>query len=228
MRTYKDIQYNLRKSERKTASFYIERDGQVSLLVPNSLEDHQIEELIEKKRKWIYTGLAEWKDLNAAHVHRTFVNGQGFLYLGRSYRLKIVEEQDEPLRLLNGYFSLSRNSLNEHTDEVFKLFYRERGLDLIPSRVGQFQKSMGVSTGRVQIRELGNRWGSCSQTGNLNFHWKCLMAPLSVIDYIVVHELVHLKHPNHSTAFWSEVEKIMPDYADRKEWLRVNGAGLAV
>ena len=228
MRTYKDIEYSLRKSSRKTSSIYIERDGQVSLLVPETLADHQVEELIESKRRWIYTNLAEWSDLNATRVQRTYVNGQGFLYLGRSYRLKIVEEQDEPLKLINGYFCLRRDNQNEHSEKVFRKFYRTKGLKLLPQRVAKYQSSMGVSPNIIRVQELGNRWGSCSKLGNVMFHWKCLMAPLSVIDYIVVHELAHLKYPNHSSAFWNEVDKTLPDHRNRESWLRENGAGLAI
>ena len=121
MNTYKDIQYTLRRSDRKTASIYIERDGEVSVLVPESLNDSQIEELIESKRRWIYTGLAEWQDLNSTRVRREFVSGEGFLYLGRSYRLQIVEEQDVPLKLKDGYFCLrSSDGQREDGFNVFK------------------------------------------------------------------------------------------------------------
>ena len=106
MRTYKDIQYTLKRSQRKTASIYVERDGQVTVLVPRELTDRQVDELLESKRKWIYRNLAEWHDLNATRVEREYVNGEGFLYLGRSYRLKLVTDQDEPLLLKDGYFCL--------------------------------------------------------------------------------------------------------------------------
>ena len=96
--TYKDITYSLKKSNRKTASIYIERDGSVSVLVPKTLKKSDVEELIEKKRKWIYRNLAEWQDMNAARIRRQYVSGEGFLYLGRSYRLKLVDDQPERLR----------------------------------------------------------------------------------------------------------------------------------
>ena len=86
----------------------------------------------------------------------------------------------------------------------------------------------GVSPVRVVVKELGNRWASCSAAGEIAFHWKCMMAPQTIIDYIVVHELCHMHHLDHTDAFWNEVDKVMPNYAERKEWLRVNGAGLDV
>ena len=85
-----------------------------------------------------------------------------------------------------------------------------------------------MSATSVDVRELGNRWASCSKTGALAFHWKCMMAPQTIIDYIIVHELCHFHHRDHTEAFWNEVDKAMPDYRERKEWLRKNGAGLDV
>ena len=127
MRTYKDIEYSLVRSRRKTASIYIERDGQVSILVPDKLTDRQIEALLESKRKWIYKNLAEWQDLNARKVHRDYVNGEGFLYLGRSYRLKLVSDLAEPLMLKDGYFCLRTNNGSlPDADAAFKAFYRPR------------------------------------------------------------------------------------------------------
>lgn len=227
MKTYKDIQYTLHRSDRKTASIYIERDGKVSVLVPTTLDDSQIEELLESKRRWIYSGLAEWQDLNATRVQREFVSGEGFLYLGRSYRLQIVEEQDVPLKLKDGYFCL-RSSDGKGGDgfSVFKEFYRDKGRQRIPERVELYQDQIGARPELIRVCELQNRWASCSPNGTLSFHWKCMMAPLTVLDYVVVHELAHLTHPNHTEAFWNEVDKLLPDYRERKEWLRANGAGM--
>ena len=227
MRKYKDIQYTLQRSNRKTASIYIERDGQVAVYVPEDLSKAQLEELLESKRKWIYRNMAEWHDLNATRVQREYVNGEGFLYLGRTYRLKLVEDQVHPLMLKDGYFCLrADNGSVPDADAAFKEFYREKAKRRIPERVAFYEDRMGVESKAVKVIDLKNRWASCSPGGNVNFHWKCMMAPPTVLDYIVVHELVHVIHPNHTDAFWNEVDKVMPDYGDRKEWLRVNGAGM--
>lgn len=115
-----------------------------------------------------------------------------------------------------------------NADQAFREFYRLKGKEKIPERVEFYQNRMGVSTGSIRVMELKNRWASCSPSGNLNFHWKCMMAPLTILDYIVVHELAHLLHANHSDAFWNEVDKVLPDYADRKEWLRIQGSKLTL
>lgn len=227
MNIYKDIDYNLSTSDRKTASIYIERDGSISVLAPNSWDQSQIETVLERKRAWIYRGLAEWEDLNATRVTREFVSGEGFLYLGRTYRLRMVEKQSKPLILKNGYFYLRTDALAKPT-ETFKEFYRTKGQDKLKDRVNYYKTKMGVEPGEVRVMELQNRWASCSENKNLNFHWKCLMAPLSNIDYIVVHELAHLKYKNHTEMFWGEIDKVMHDYRDRKNWLKQYGAGISI
>jgi predicted metal-dependent hydrolase len=94
--------------------------------------------------------------------------------------------------------------------------------------VAYFAPKAGVVPARCTVRGLGARWASCSPQGNLAFHWKCMMAPPKIIDYIVVHELCHFHHLDHSQAFWNEVDKLLPDWQERKEWLRKNGAGMDV
>lgn len=226
-RTFKDIAYTLIRSRRKTASIYIERDGTVSVLVPEELTNRQIEDLLESKRKWIYRSLAEWQELNARKVQRDYVNGEGFFYLGRSYRLKLVPDQTKPLILKDGYFCLrSANRSIRDADAAFREFYRAKGAVWIPPRVAYFQTKLDVEPKAIKVIDLKHRWASCTPSGNLNFHWKCMMAPLTILDYIVVHELAHLIYPNHTAAFWSQVDKVMPGFEERKHWLRDNGAGM--
>ena len=99
----------------------------------------------------------------------------------------------------------------------------ERAKRIFPERTAYFAKRMGVDYGRITIREQKTRWGSCSSKGNLNFNWKLILAPPEVLDYVVVHELCHLKEMNHSKAFWDEVGKVMPEYETYKLWLKENG-----
>jgi|TARA_R100000501_G_C2624868_1_gene118191 hypothetical protein len=225
MPEYKDISYALKRSKRKTSSIYIERDGSISVMVPENLSDTQVEDMLEKKRFQIYKHLADWEDANYNRVYREFVSGEGFYYLGRSYKLEIVNDQEVPLKLKNGSFRLRKKDLPK-AKEVFKEFYREKGKAKILERVKFWQEKIDVSPKEVKIMELQNRWGSCTPQGNVNFHWKTIMAPLTIIDYIIAHELTHLIHPNHSEAFWNELDKVMPDYHRHKSWLKLNGAGM--
>lgn len=228
----KDIAYEVLRSQRTTADIVIERDGRVLVRAPKSIPDGRIEDMIEAKRYWIYKNLAEWRDLNATRVLREYRNGEGFLYLGRSYRLLLVADQDEPLLLKNGRFCMQRDLVDKGeiaaAKAAFRDYYIARGIERIRQRVDYYAPKVGVAPRDVAVRELGNRWASCSPNGNLAFHWKCMMAPQTIIDYIVVHELCHFHHLDHTDAFWNELDKVMPVYGERKEWLRVHGAGLDV
>lgn len=228
-RRVKDIEYELlRSSDRKTADIVIERSGHISVRAPEHLSEEQADAVVEKKRLWIYRNLAEWRDLNATRVVREWVNGEGFLYLGSSYRLLLVQEQAELLKLKDGRFCLRRNIVENGGEEaakrVFEKFYTEKGSERIKKRVAYFAPKVGVSPSSIQVKEIGYRWGVCTSDGRLSFHWKCMMATPKVIDYIVVHELCHMRHRDHTEEFWNEVDKMMPDFYERKIWLRVNGA----
>lgn len=226
------LTYEVIRSRRSTADIIIERDGSVLVRAPEWANDEEIANIVASKHYWIYQGLAEWRDLNATRMLREYKNGEGFLYLGRAYRLLLVMDQDDPLQLRNGRFTLRRDLVErgeiDAAKVAFRDFYIARGLERIRQRVKYFAPKVGVTTPAVDVRELGNRWASCSATGALAFHWKCMMAPQTIIDYIVVHELCHFLHRDHTDMFWNEVDKVMPDYRERKEWLRNNGAGLDV
>lgn len=228
----KDITYEIVRSLRATADIVIERDGRVLVRAPESIPDERIDDIVEAKRYGIYKNLAEWRGLNATRVLREYRNGEGFLYLGRSYRLSLVSDQSEPLLLKNGRFNLRRDLVDQGEIAAARIAFRDyyiaRGQERIFKRVAYYAPKVGVCPQAIDVRELGYRWASCSPSGNLAFHWKCMMAPQTIIDYIVVHELCHFHHLDHSEAFWNEVDKVLPSFAERRAWLNKNGAGFDV
>lgn len=227
-----DITYDVIRSRRSTADIIIERDGSVVVRAPEWADDEQVASIVKSKHYWIYQGLAEWRDLNATRVLRAYKNGEGFLYLGRAYRLLLVSDQDDALQMRNGRFTLRRDLVEQGAiaaaKTAFRDFYVAKGLERLRRRVGYFAPKVGVEPAGIEVKELGLRWASCSPGGKLSFHWKCMMAPQTIIDYVVVHELCHFHHRDHTDAFWNEVDKVMPDFRERKEWLRKHGAGLDV
>ena len=230
-RRVRDIDYHLLQgTNRSTTDIVIERNGSIVVHPPMGYTPEQVDAVVESKRMWIYRNLAEWRDLNTTAVVREWVNGETFLYLGRAYRLSLVSEQDCDLKLKEGRFCLNRNLIDnggvDAGHKAFEAYYSNKGLDRISDRVKYFAAKVGVQPKSVKIKDMGYRWASCSKNKDLTFHWKCMMAPLKIIDYIIVHELCHIHHLNHSDAFWNEVDKILPDYLGRKEWLRKNGASL--
>lgn len=228
----RNLAYDVIRSRRATADVIIERDGSVLVRVPESAGDDQVANIVESKLYWIYQGLAEWRDLNATRVLREYRNGEGFLYLGRAYRLSLVSDQVDALELRSGRFTLRRDLVEQGeiaaAKAAFRDFYVAKGSERLRKRVDYFAPKVGVEPAGVEVKELGLRWASCSARGKLSFHWKCMMAPQTTIDYVVVHELCHFHHRDHTDAFWNEVDKVMPDFGERKEWLRRNGAALDV
>lgn len=229
LRQVRDIQYHLLPgAERKTTDIVIERNGLITVRPPIRMTPEQADETVLSKRMWIYRNLAEWSDLNATRIVREWVNGESFPYLGSYYSLQLVNEQHQPLILKNGRFYLLRSVIDEGGKEAaqqsFENFYINKGISRIKNRVKYFANKVGISAGKVQVKDMGYRWASCLKNGDINFHWKCMMAPLTIIDYIVVHELCHLHHRDHSLQFWNEVDKVLPDYQERKNWLKSRGA----
>lgn len=232
-RQVRDIEYILLPgTERKTTDIVIERNGVITVRPPINLSPEMADAVVDSKRMWIYRNLAEWKDLNAAAVAREWVNGETFLYLGRAYRLSLDSDQVADLQLKEGRFCLSRDLIEKEgpvaARQAFESYFTEKGLERFFRRAAYFAPKVGVKIQGIKVKEMGFRWASCGINGVLNFHWKCMMAPAKIIDYIVVHELCHLHQTNHNDAFWNEIDKIIPDYRERKEWLRKFGASLEI
>ncbi|MEM1145243.1 MAG: SprT family zinc-dependent metalloprotease [Pseudomonadota bacterium] len=232
-RRVRDIEYQLLPgTDRKTTDIVIERDGKVVVRPPAAYTPEQIDEVVDAKRMWIYRNLADWRDMNATAVMREWVSGETFLYLGRSYRLILVSDRGPDLQLKDGGFRLQRRLIEKGgvsaARKTFERYFTEKGHQRFASRTGYFASKVGVKVRDIKVRDIGYRWASCSHSGVLNFHWKCMMAPPKIIDYIVVHELCHLHHRNHADAFWNEVDKVLPDWRERKQWLRQRGATLDI
>lgn len=232
-RRVRDIDYVLLPgSDRKTTDIVIERDGVITVRPPADYSPEMVDAVVESKRLWIYRNLAEWKDLNKTSIKREWVNGETFLYLGRTYRLSLVSGQVPNLQLKEGKFFLNKSLLEKAGSvgarQAFERYFTEKGLERFGNRVSYFAPKVGVEIKGIKVKDMRFRWASCGINGILNFHWKCMMAPAKIIDYIVVHELCHMHQSNHNDAFWNEVDKVMPDYKQSKEWLRLHGASLDI
>lgn len=165
---------------------------------------------------------------------RQFVDGAGFPYLGRSYRLLLVPDQDVPVKLTGGRFRMRRAAVERgevggraeatETAEAHMIrWYSTHARPWLTARVERYAGRIRVMPGGLTVRDLGYRWGSCGKGGRLYFHWKTILLPPRLIEYVVVHELVHLREPHHDAMFWRRVERVIPDWAERREALREVG-----
>jgi predicted metal-dependent hydrolase len=209
------------RTKRKSIALIVQRDGRLVVRAPIDATDEQILTVVQKKNGWIHSKQEAVLSTYPQVVEKEFVNGEGFWYLGTSYRLRIVDDANHPLEL-DTYFLLDRYVL-PHARDVFTAWYKGRALLVISERVAWYAAKNGINYKQVKITSAQTRWGSCSAKGTLSFSWRLVMAPVPVIDYVVVHELVHLLEKNHGRAFWAKVKAIMPDYKQKIEWLDING-----
>jgi len=206
----------------KSATIKVE-DGSVSVVVPKDLADDKIAKLLTKKNRWIKEKLAIHA-LTPKGCDRQLVSGECLPYLGRNYRLKVTQGEFEPVKLSNGYFTIRVESDDpELIRTSLTDWYQQHAESKLQEKAKRYADIIGVTYSSVGIKLYKRRWGSCSADGNIDFNWQIIMAPNRIVDYVVVHELCHLIHHDHSPKFWKQVEKVMPDYASSKEWLKVNG-----
>ncbi|MFN8412009.1 MAG: SprT family zinc-dependent metalloprotease [Anaerolineales bacterium] len=208
------------RAKRRTIALIIERDGSLTVRAPKRASLGAIEQFINEKSNWILRTRERLKAI-VASPQKQYINGEQFLYLGNLYELSLVPPQRPALKFESG-FTLGK-SAQPHGEAVFIKWYKEQAFQVISERVMNYSKQYGFSPKRVKISSARTRWGSCSPDGTLNFTWRLIMAPLPVVDYVVVHELVHLNIKNHSPKFWKAVEMIMPEYKTHRKWLRENG-----
>ena len=209
-------------SNRKTMQLTVDRDCSLLLTAPPFVKDDVLEGFVRSKLSWVYQKLAEKSLMQKTIRPKKFVQSEGFLYLGRSYRLNLVDDQDTPLKFYHGRFHLSTSHI-EHARKLFIDWYVAKGVKWLEAKANEFKNRLGVEYSSVKVRDLGYLWGSCGKGQVLYFHWKTILLPAKIAEYVVVHELSHLIEPSHSADFWLCVERAMPDYKERKKWLAEHG-----
>jgi predicted metal-dependent hydrolase len=214
------------RSRRKTLAIEVTQDARLIVRAPLRMPKDDIMDFIQKKNRWIEQKRQKAEERLMMQVQKEFVDGEKFLYLGDAYRLSIAEYDGRPLSF-NGSFRLSRAHI-ENARELFVDWYRKKAYDKIKERLERYSDMSGIKYNIIRITNARKRWGSCNSRGNVHFSYRLIMAPLPVVDYVVVHELVHIEEKNHSSRFWQKVERILPDYRGRRAWLRNNGSLLVL
>ncbi len=213
------------RSKRKTLALVVKGDGSLIVRAPMRTPKVRIKEFVTQHYSWIEKTREKMQSLGVP-PSRQYVPGEQFMFLGQSFPLEIVTDQKETL-ILNGSFRLAE-SASKHAKSVFEHWYRQQARKIINERVNTYANGYGFQFQGVKITSAKTRWGSCSVKGSLNFSWRLILAPLEQVDYVIVHELVHTVHHNHSERFWKKVEDIMPDFKERQKWLRKHGPRLMV
>jgi len=225
----KQIAYEIiRGNRKKTVSVHVGLDA-MTIRAPKRLSEENILMIMQKKAQWIINRQERIKRESQLHPPKEFVSGESFLYLGRQYRLKVLRSANgcnSTCHLINGRFQvkITNNAHGEGAkaavEKILINWYKKHAEKKINERLPYLALKLGKQPTIVQIKDQKHRWGSCSLSGVIRFNWKIIMAPVSVMDYLITHELCHLIYPNHSTSFWEKVQTIIPDYKIKRNWLK--------
>ena len=227
------IPYLIRRSPRRgTVSVAVEPSGQVVLTAPPVTPIERLDRVVRQKARWIVERTRRTGELRRP-PEREFISGETFLYLGKHFRLRVESAADpRPARLLRGWLvvtTASHRTGPARSRDVRKQlvhWYRAHALDHLRDCSLGWSAKLRMRPRDVLVRDPQRRWGSCDASGALRFSWRIVQAPSRLIDYVVVHELVHLRHRTHTPQFWSELGRSIPDYEALRERLRVLGPSL--
>ena len=229
------VEYTVRHSRRaKRIIVKFSLENGLEVVYPQGTERPAAEEVLRAKSRWIIANIRRARDENTGRFHRTYAEGELFLIRGEPMPLKLSTSAElvEPTARLSGNgFEVSVPPGPADPDRV-KLraavlhFYRKLASEYLPPRVAELAAEYSFTYNRLRIKNQKTRWGSCSAKGNINLNLRLMMAPVDAIDYVIFHELCHLKELNHSPKFWLLVESHCPAYRKLKAWFEQNRAQL--
>jgi len=208
------------RSKRRTVALIVESDGSVTVRAPLRLLERAIREFVEKHVDWVEKKRAEIRAIVPIRS-KQYQSGETFLYLGKEYSLEVVAVQNKKL-ILDERFKIAESAL-KNAELVFQNWYRQQAKQWIVERVKHLAELHQLHYEKVKITSARTRWGSCSPKNTLNFSWRLMLTPPEMIEYVIIHELAHTIHHNHSKRFWKLVEKLLPDYKARRKQLRQYG-----
>lgn len=238
------INIHIVRSKRKTVCLSVNKDGSVTIKAPRLYPtDKELANFVEQKADWILKQRERQQEREDMKLVRRFETDYSFPYLGEERLVEMqnakktsIAFQDEKIIIKTPYCDALQNDYeaNENKTAIEKLkndlkkWYKKQAFAYVSKRVEYYQNIIGVTVTSVSIKSRKSQWGSCDSNGNLTFCWRLVMARPEAIDYVVIHELCHRKHMDHSPAFWNEVQKYMPDFKKQKQWLEENSVNLNI
>ena len=207
----------IRTDRKKTASIRL-RDGQVQIVVPRRMSQRRIDDILQEKAGWIRRAVLR-DACRPRYQPKVFRPGEIFTYLGRDYALNPIPEKLDWPRLDGDRLLVSTGASADIQTQV-RAFYVHAASRYLPDRTADIAPMMQADPASITIKHYKARWGACNTRGEIFYNWRIIIAPAAVVDYVIVHELAHLHHHNHSRDFWSCVEATMPDYKVHKAWLK--------
>jgi hypothetical protein len=224
------ISYLIKRSSRaKHVRLEVRQETGLTVVIPSSYRIKQLPVLLESKGSWILDKLTKYGQVQSVPDKKEIKSGDTIPYLGRD--LEVVKQQNHrntnSIKLERNRLVVSIGSASSRLNLILEQWYRLQAAKLIKERVDKLSARLGLTYNRIIIRGQKTRWGSCSYKGNLSFNWKLIMAPEPVIDYVVIHEIAHLKEMNHTKRFWELVAEHCPRWREHRKWLKDHEKELA-
>ena len=226
-------EYTVRRSPRaKKVRLRVDLDGSVTVVVPARTRITGHDDFVRRHADWVRRQQERFAGLRS-QARPLSADGEGTVqYRGRAVPVTIQPSADGRIsvRYDGEAFTVRRPEIatDEHVRTIFRVWFRQVARPLFEARVMALNEITGYNWQRIRIGEQKTKWGSCSSRGTLSFNWRLLMAPPEILDYVVIHELAHLKEPNHSPAFWALVQQLCPDHKTHRKWLNQHGSLLAL
>ncbi|MDN3436490.1 SprT family zinc-dependent metalloprotease [Planococcus sp. APC 3900] len=232
----KEITYSVVESRKRKHLNIAVADGEVILTIPFATKPEVYEPLLRTKAPWILKQLTDYEELELNNGELQFRSGEKLPYLGRYYRLKVTKNSalSASLHFSKGRFEATvpeELSVDEQRAQLYPLYkqwIQEKGQSFAEKRIQRFIQRLGRAPSGVAVRSMEKRWGSCTPQQKILLNWRIFLAPVTMVDYVLAHEVAHLKEMNHTYVYWETLRMLIPDYEERKEWLRINGNQLYI
>jgi predicted metal-dependent hydrolase len=228
----KTIRFEIKYKKRTSMSISIDLYGNVEVQAPKGISDERVIQALEGKWEWIQQKLKEMKDRTHGSEVKTYEHGETFLYLGKEYPIEISHdintEQDRVVFEKEKLHIIVKHLEDEKIKQALKRFYYQQCKMLVEKSIKSYQINFKSKPRSIRITDNKTNWGTCDSRQQLTFNWRLAMAPQSVIDYVVVHEMCHMVHLNHDRSFWRLVGKILPDYKQQENWLALSSWKMTV
>jgi len=226
------ISFNITYEKRPSIAIYIDAYGNIEVQAPKGTSLEHVLQFLEEKWDWIGQKSKEMKDRMIGPKEKVYNDGENFLYLGREYPIQISQDidlkQDHVVFEGDKLHIYVKQLEEEKVRQALKRFYYQQCKVLVERSIQSYQSNFKTKPRSVRIADNNSNWGTCNSRLQLTFNWKLAMAPLEVIDYVVVHEMCHMVHLNHDRSFWRLVGKMIPDYKEMENWLALSSWKMTV
>lgn len=220
------MDFKVIRSKRKTLALQVNNDATLTVRIPYGVSLRYAERFIESKKSWIEKKQAQFRTIADRHKPKQFITGEEFLFTGKRYPLEVVPGNTAKIAITaEGKLRITQKCL-EAPKHYIEWFYKQYSKRYLTIRTKEIADMFGYKYRSVKITSAKTRWGSCSVRGSINFSWRLVMMPKEMVDYVIVHELVHLEIRDHSARFYAKMSELMPDHKRREKWLKEN-SGMA-